>query len=183
MSGAYAPSSRRAWLAAGVGVAVASVGAGLVLRRQQQQARALTEVEQSLWQQKFEQIDGNLLPMSRFQGESLILNFWATWCPPCVEELPLLNAFFQENREKGWQVLGLAVDQAIPVKRFLQHSPLAFPVALAGFAGVELSRSLGNLSGGLPYTVVLGREGGVQHRKMGRLNPADLTAWSDLPGR
>jgi thiol-disulfide isomerase/thioredoxin len=183
MTEAYAPSSRRAWLAAGVGVALAAGGAGLVLRRQQQQARALTEVEQTLWQQKFEQLDGTLLPMSSFQGKALILNFWATWCPPCVEELPLLNAFFQENSTKGWQVLGLAVDQPVPVKRFLQQSPLNFPVALAGFAGVELSRSLGNLSGGLPYTVVLGRGGEVQHRKMGRVNPSDLAAWSGLQTR
>lgn len=180
MNDAAGPSSRRAWLAAGVGVAVAAAAAGLVLRRQQQQARALTEVERALWQHQFEQIDGQLLALESFKGQALILNFWATWCPPCVEELPLLNAFFQENNAKGWQVVGLAVDQANPVKRFLQHSPLSFPVALAGFSGVELSRSLGNLSGGLPYTVVFGRAGEVQHRKMGRLNASDLQAWRSM---
>lgn len=180
MSSPVGRSSRRAWLAAGVGVAVAAAAAGLVLRRQQQQARALTEVEQALWQHQFEQIDGQWLALERFKGQALILNFWATWCPPCVEELPLLNAFFQENNAKGWQVVGLAVDQPNPVKRFLQQSPLSFPVALAGFSGVELSRSLGNLSGGLPYTVVFGRAGEVQHRKMGRINASDLQAWRSM---
>ena len=180
MSDASARPSRRAWLAAGVGVAVAAAATGLVLRRQQQQTRALTEVEQALWQHQFEQIDGQLLQMASFKGQALILNFWATWCPPCVEELPLLNAFFQENNAKGWLVVGLAVDQSNPVKRFLKHSPLSFPVALAGFSGVELSRSLGNLSGGLPYTVVFGRAGEVQHRKMGRINASDLQAWRSM---
>ncbi len=111
----------------------------------------------------------------------MVLNFWATWCPPCVEELPLLNAFFNENRAKGWQVLGLAVDQAAPVTRFLTQSPLAFPVALAGFPGIEVSKSLGNLSGGLPFTVVFGAAGTVLHRKMGKLTPDDLHAWTKLP--
>jgi thiol-disulfide isomerase/thioredoxin len=172
--------SRRGWLAAATGVAAAAVAAGLVLRRQQQSKRELTEVERALWQQQFTQIDGKLLAMSAFQGRPLIVNFWATWCPPCVAELPLLSAFYTENKLKSWQVLGLAVDQAQPVRRFLAQSPLSFPVALAGFPGVELSRSLGNLTGGLPFTVVFDAAGTVQHRKMGQVSAADLQAWQSL---
>lgn len=182
MTGVVVSRSRRAWLGAAAGVALAGTAAGLVWRRSQQQARELTEVEKTFWQLKFVRIDGTELSVSDFRGKPLILNFWATWCPPCVEELPLLNAFFTENQVHRWQVLGLAVDQRAPVTRFLTQSPLAFPVALAGFAGVDLSRSLGNLSGGLPYTVVFGAEGEVLHRKMGRLNPSDLQAWRQLPG-
>jgi thiol-disulfide isomerase/thioredoxin len=172
--------SRRGWMAAALGIAVAAGGAGLALRRTQQQSRALTEVETALWQQTFSQVDGKVLTMAAFKGQPLVLNFWATWCPPCVEELPLLNAFFNENKAKRWQVIGLAVDQLAPVKRFLTQSPLTFPVALAGFPGVELSRTLGNLSGGLPFTVVFGAAGDVQHRKMGKLSAADLKVWSGL---
>jgi len=174
--------SRRGWLAIAAGVAVAAGGTGLALRRSWQQSRELSAVETLLWQQTFSQVDGTVLAMAAFKGKPLVLNFWATWCPPCLEELPLLNAFFSENKAKNWQVLGLAVDQALPVKRFLAHSPLSFPVALAGFPGVELSRSLGNLSGGLPFTVVFGSAGEVQHRKMGKLNSTELQAWSRLQG-
>jgi hypothetical protein len=78
-------------------------------------------------------------------------------------------------------VFGLAVDQAAPVTRFLLQSPLAFPVALAGFPGIEVSKSLGNLSGGLPFTVVFGPTGTVLHRKMGKLTPDDLRTWTQLP--
>lgn len=170
-------STRRAWLGAGVGVAIAAGAAGLVLRRSRQQARELTVAEQAFWQQKFKRLDGSELAMGAFKGQPLILNFWATWCPPCVEELPLLNAFFSENQRHRWQVLGLAVDQPTAVARFLGQSPLSFPIALAGFAGVEVSRSLGNLSGGLPFTVVFAASGEVLNRKMGRVSPADLQAW------
>lgn len=173
--------SRRGWLAAAAGFALAGVGVGLAWRTSQRQLQALSEAEASFWQQQFAQLDGALLTTTALKGKPLVLNFWATWCPPCVEELPLLNAFFSENRAKGWQVLGLAVDQAAPVTRFLAQSPLAFPVALAGFPGIEVSKSLGNLSGGLPFTVVFGSAGTVLHRKIGKLTPDDLRAWAQLP--
>ena len=175
-----AKSTRRGWLAAAAGLGFAGVGAGLVWRSAQRQSSALTEAEGMFWQQQFAQLEGVALSTAGFKGKPLMLNFWATWCPPCVEELPLLNAFFNENKSKGWQVLGLAVDQAAPVKQFLKQSPLDFPVALAGFAGIELSKSLGNLSGGLPFTVVFGASGSVMQRKMGKLTADDLAAWSRM---
>jgi thiol-disulfide isomerase/thioredoxin len=129
---------------------------------------------------EFAKLDGSRLSMAALLGKPLLLNFWATWCPPCVEELPLLSSFHEENAGKGWQVLGLAVDQADPVKRFLAKAPVAFPVALAGVSGIELGKSLGNLSGGLPFTVVFGSDGLVAHRKMGKVAPDDLRAWALL---
>ena len=77
-------------------------------------------------------------------------------------------------------MLGLAVDQLAAVNGFLTKAPVKFPVALAGMSGVALSKSLGNLGGGLPFTVVLGKDGSVLHRKMGRLTPDDLRAWAQL---
>ena len=172
---------RRGWLAAAVGLGLAGVGAGLAWRTYQRESQALSAAEDGFWKQQFAQLDGVMLATTSLKGKPLVLNFWATWCPPCVDELPLLNAFFNENKAKGWQVLGLAVDQAAPVTRFLAQSPLAFPVALAGFPGIEVSKSLGNLSGGLPFTVVFGPEGNVLQRKMGKLYPDDLRAWASLP--
>ena len=118
--------------------------------------------------------------MAALRGKPVLLNFWAPWCPPCVEELPLLSSFYREQSAKGWQVLGLAVDQLVPVQRFLAKAPVPFPVALAGLRGVDISKSLGNLSGGLPFTVVLGSDGQVAHRKMCQVTPDDLRAWALL---
>ncbi len=174
-------TTRRGWVAAAAGLALAGVGAGLAWRTSQRRAVALSAAEQQFWLQQFVQLDGRTLATARLKGKPLMLNFWATWCPPCIDELPLLNAFFTKNKANGWQVLGLAVDQAGPVNRFLSQSPLAFPVALAGFPGIEVSKSLGNLAGSLPFTVVFNAAGQVVHRKMGRLTPDDLNAWAHLP--
>lgn len=171
--------SRRSWLTA-AGVVLTAGGATGVMRRTPDVKAALTPAELAFWQQKFNQVDGSPLATAGFRGKPLVLNFWATWCPPCLAELPLLKAFYAENASKGWQVLGLAVDQVAPVKRFLARSPLVFPVAMAGFEGTDLSRSLGNVSGGLPFTVVFGPAGDVLHRKIGQLTPKDLAAWRQI---
>ena len=111
---------------------------------------------------------------------SLLVNFWATWCPPCIEELPLLDYFYQENKEKSWQVLGLAVDQPSAVRTWLQTRPLNFPVGMAGLNGAELSKSLGNRAGGLPFSVVFGAGGELLHRKIGKVLPEELALWAKL---
>jgi len=172
-------STRRRLLFGAVGAAAGAAGIGLAWW-QGQQASALAPEQAALWQLEFQTPGGGPLAMRSFAGKPLLLNFWATWCPPCVEELPLLDRFFSENSGNGWQVLGLAVDQAAPVNSFLQRMPLRFPVALAGFAGIELSKSLGNLSGGLPFTVVLGAAGAVVHRKIGLVKDEDLQLWRNL---
>jgi thiol-disulfide isomerase/thioredoxin len=132
------------------------------------------------WLTTFDTPSGGKLPMASFQGKPLLVNFWATWCPPCVEELPLINAFYQKNKSKSWQVMGIAADQLKAVNDFMVKFPLSFPVALAGMAGVELSKSLGNLSGGLPFTVIFGRNGTVRHRQIGRVTADHLAAWRAL---
>lgn len=170
---------RRRWLVGAVAGAAALGGIGLAWRTYQPQTMSST-AESALWQLQFATPDGSLLSMASLRGKPVLLNFWATWCPPCVEELPLLSDFYRGNSAKGWQVLGLAVDQLEPVKQFLLRSPVTFPVALAGMPGAEISKSLGNLSGGLPFTVVLGSDGRVAHRKMGRVTPDDLRAWAVL---
>lgn len=171
---------RRAVLAS-VAATAALGGAGLAWWRSQT-ADTLPEVTpvDGLWAMKWDTPQGTVLPMESFRGRPLLLNFWATWCPPCIEELPLINAFYQENKGKGWQVLGLAVDGLTPVQSFLQKMRLDFPIGMAGMSGAELGRGLGNLTGGLPFTVVLGASGQILHRKLGRLNAADLTAWHRL---
>jgi thiol-disulfide isomerase/thioredoxin len=118
--------------------------------------------------------------MQTFRGKPLVLNFWATWCPPCVAEMPLLDGFFRQNRSKGIEVIGLAIDQPSAVRTFLQRTPVGYPVGLAGLGGTELSKILGNESGGLPFTVVVGKDGSMVQRRMGRVSPADLGQWAQL---
>ena len=175
--------NRRNLLYVGTGVAAGLAGAGAAWLKyepgtlQTPQAAAATA---ALWAMSFDSPDGKPQAMSSFKGKRLLLNFWATWCPPCVEELPLLDSFYQEHKGNGWQVLGLAVDQPSMVRRWLQTRPLSFAVGMAGLDGTELSKSLGNLAGGLPFTVVFGASGELLVRKIGKVSQDELASWAKL---
>ncbi len=170
---------RRRWLFAGVAGAAAAAGFGLAWRNGHV-GNGAAGVEQALWDLTFSTPQGGTLAMRSLQGKPLLLNFWATWCAPCVEEMPLLDRFYAENRANGWQVLGLAVDQAGPVTRFLARMPMQFPIALAGFPGIDLSRKLGNTGGGLPFSVLLDGSSRIRQRKIGQLSAQDLQQWQAL---
>lgn len=175
--------NRRNMLYGGVAAAAGLAGAGAAWWKFQPHDVVAGEPEraaESFWQLSFDTPDGQNLPMRSFRGKTMLVNFWATWCPPCVEELPLLDYFYQENRDKNIQVVGLAVDQPSAVRTWLQSKPLHFPVGMAGLAGTELSKSLGNQTGGLPFTVVFGGSGKLLHRKLGKVSPEDLALWAKL---
>ncbi len=191
-TGAPAPTTaslseprRRAWLIGGVAALAAAAGAGVAVWRLRPAGLAPAAADaavQALWQLKLQAPDGQPLALDKLQGKPLLVNFWATWCPPCVEEMPLLDAFFRENSAKGLNVLGLAIDQAPAVQRFLARAPVAFPVAMGGLEGSELGRSLGNTTGGLPFSVLLGADGSIRQRKMGQLTPEILAQWKASAG-
>ena len=169
---AGAARSRR-WAMGAVAVVAAAAGAGFALKRFSPGEADLA----GFWDRSFPTPDGGTLALSSLRGQRLLLNFWATWCPPCVEELPLLSAFYTQNKANGWHLLGLAVDKPAPVNQFLARSPVSFPVALAGMEGVDLSRSLGNAAGALPFSVLFDADGQIRQRKIGQLHEADLVAW------
>ncbi len=177
-AGAVPP--RRRWLYGAAAAVVAAGGAGWAALAWRQGQTSAAAVPAGLWQQSFPTPEGGVLDLQALRGQPLVLNFWATWCPPCVAELPLLSSFSRENAANGWQVLGIAVDQAAAVRTFLDRVPVAFPVALAPQGGIALSRSLGNLARGLPFTVVFGADGQVRHRKMGQITPQNLKDWMAL---
>ena len=178
--------NRRTMLYGGTAAAAATLGAGLAWWQRPAAPVALDvagtvdAVADAFWGLSFDSPAGVPLAMSSFRGKPLLVNFWATWCPPCVEELPLLDFFYQENKAKNWQVLGLAVDQPSAVRTWLQTRPLNFPVGMAGLGGTDLSKSMGNLAGSLPFSVVFGASGAVLHRKIGKVLPEDLAQWVSL---
>lgn len=165
------------YLAAAGGAAL--TGAAFALWRYR-----LTEPEDgalaALWALEAELPTGGIYKLSELKGKPLVVNFWATWCPPCVEEMPLLDAFYRQNSAKGWQMVGLAADNAKSVTKFLGQTPVQFPTPLAGLAGIELSRTLGNLTGALPFTVVINSQGTIALRHMGKLSAEQIAAFAKI---
>ena len=157
--------------AAGAVAALAGVGGALWHDRRR-------APDPAWWARRFATPDGGELAAADFRGRMLLVNFWATWCPPCVREMPLLDRFSQAQRARGWQVLGLAIDAAEPVRDFLRRAPVAYPIALAGPDGVRLLRDLGNNGGALPFSVVFDRGGRIVRRHLGELSEAMLAGWA-----
>ena len=129
------------------------------------------------WSHTVERPDGSPLALARFRGRPLLVNFWATWCPPCIREMPLIDNFARSQGASGWQVLGLAIDKREAVADFLRKQPVSYAIGLAGFEGSQWSRDLGNATGALPFTVVFDAQGQVRQRKLGEVSAAELAAW------
>lgn len=163
--------SRRA-LFVGVGAVAAAAGLGWSLRPK------APPPEATMWTMEFDTPTGARLPMAGLRGRPLVLNFWASWCLPCLKEMPQLDRFHAERAAQGWQVLGLAVDRAEPVRAFLEKRPVRFPVALAGVEGMDLGLHLGNRNGALPFTVIFDAAGRVARTKLGETNFAELSGWA-----
>ncbi len=168
------------------GVAAAAAGIALSWRRHSAEEAPLVAVPgpaappapaADLWSLRFERPAGGELVMAELRGKPVLVNFWATWCAPCIAEMPMLDQFQRDHAAQGWRVVGLAVDNPEPVRDFVKRRNLEFAIGILGFAGSELARELGNNSGALPFSVVFDRQGQPRHRKLGALKPEDLTSW------
>lgn len=168
---------RRGLLFGGVAAVAAVAGAGGAFWRSQSAQRAGDRLDDSFWSQRFERPEGGEVALDALRGKPVLINFWATWCPPCVEEMPMIDAFFRENAANGWQVVGLAIDQPSAVRKFLAKTPVSYPIGMAGLNGTELVKQLGNTAGGLPFTLFIDGGGSVAARKMGKLEAGDLQSW------
>ncbi len=168
---------RRTVLISGAAAIAASAGLGAALWRAHGDGLGTGA---DIWSMRFDAPQGGALELAAWRGKPMLLNFWATWCPPCIVEMPLLDRFHREQQVRGWQVVGLAIDNREPVLEFLSRRPVSFPIGLAGSGGVELARTLGNAGGGLPFSVVFARSGNAVVRKLGVLQSEDLQRWVAL---
>lgn len=117
---------------------------------------------------------GNMQKLSQWQGKFLLVNFWATWCAPCVQEMPELSTLQKDFSKNNVQLIGMGIDSPGNIADFAKKYQISYPLFVAGMEGTELSRQLGNQAGGLPFTVLIGPDGSVLKSYLGRLNIAQL---------
>jgi peroxiredoxin len=119
-------------------------------------------------------LQGNQRRISDWRGKVVLVNFWATWCTPCLREIPALREARRKYGERGFEVLGIAIDEKQAVLRFVAEQQIEYPILEAENGGLELLTSLGNERGGLPFSVVLDRQGMIRLRHLGELTPAQI---------
>ena len=125
-------------------------------------------------------LDDKPVALERYRGKPLIVNFWARWCGPCRVEIPELIAIRKEHKGK-LEVLGIGIeDKADAAKEFAKAYEMDYPVFVARDKGIPLMQALGNTKGGLPFTIVIDRNGQVVQKKMGIMKKADLDAAAEL---
>ncbi len=160
-------------IVAGLVIAAAAGGAGLALyqartageRIADAAPQALTTVPDFT----FSDPEGHPHQSNEWMGKVLVLNFWATWCPPCLQEVPTFVRYQKSYGDKGLQFVGIAVDELDAVRDFRRAHGVNYPLLLGETDAVQLSQRLGDRLSGLPFTVVFDRNGQVRFRQLGEL--------------
>jgi peroxiredoxin len=114
--------------------------------------------------------EGKPQALAQWRGKPIVLNFWASWCAPCVKEMPALSKTQLDFAAQGVQVLGIGIDSPQAIQEFKQKHQISYPLLVGGMEGSELSRSLGNQAGGLPFTILIGSDGKVKKTYLGILH-------------
>lgn len=119
-------------------------------------------------------LDGGVVSVNRWRGKLILLNFWATWCPPCLEEIPLFNRLQDRYGQTGFQVVGVAIDKAQDVIEFRNRVPMNYPVLIGDSDAMAIMQQYGNQYGSLPYSVLINPAGQITAQKLGAFSESEL---------
>jgi len=167
-----------------VAVVFAAAGAYLGLHKEQPAATSAAAAPAAsaaavgpvaaLYGQTLPDAKGVATPLAQYKGKAMLVNFWAPWCAPCVQEMPELSELAAGEAGKKLQVIGIGIDSPSNIAEFSDKYKITYPVLVAGMSGTELSRQFGNTGGGLPYTVLIGADGQIKKTYLGKLKFDEL---------
>jgi thiol-disulfide isomerase/thioredoxin len=171
--------ARRTWLIGTAGAVALAGGIGAALLRTRVEHGAAQEAVAALFTRTFADARGQPQAMAQWRDRWLVLNFWATWCAPCVEEMPTLQQVARDYARRNVAVVGLGIDRPDAIRRFQADLKLDLPLLVAGVDGTALAQALGNPSGALPYTVLISPAGAVVQARLGLIPEPMLRGWLD----
>ncbi|AOF81492.1 ahpC/TSA family protein [Methyloversatilis sp. RAC08] len=167
----------RRTLIAAVVLAAGAAGVWSALSRQPKLDAAATTIGANrLEVLQLADASGTEMPFSAWRGKLLVVNFWATWCPPCREEMPGFSRIAGRLRDRGVQFVGISIDSADNVRQYLQEEAIDYPLLIGGSDAIQISAELGNSAQGMPFTVIFAPDGSVVERKLGTYKEEELEA-------
>jgi thiol-disulfide isomerase/thioredoxin len=122
----------------------------------------------------FPDVSGKIHHSTEWQGKIRVINFWATWCPPCIEEIPEFIKMQKQYGDKGVQFIGIAIEERESVADYLKSIAINYPILIGGIDATALSQQMGNVIGAVPFTVVVNREGQIIHQQPGPLSDEQM---------
>ncbi len=128
----------------------------------------------SFFAAEFPDLDGQSQELRQWQGKTIVVNFWATWCPPCLEEMPELSNLHASYQDQNLIVLGISSDDPGKIREFANQTPVSYPLLSGDIDAMNISESLGNDKGVLPYTVIIAPDGSLLRSYFGLINQALL---------
>jgi thiol-disulfide isomerase/thioredoxin len=121
-------------------------------------------------------VNGQLQSGNQWLGKIVVINFWATWCSPCLKEIPEFIKLQDKYKQEGVQFIGIAIDDLEPVKQYLASINSNYSQLIAGDSGIELSKQFGNTANAVPYTVIIDQTGKIVHKHGGELSSDQLAS-------
>ena len=171
--------SRRSVLVVALVAGIAALSAGIYVGRSDRQPGDATPqgpLAATLFGMTLPDLAGKETSLAQWRGKVLVVNFWATWCAPCREEMPEFVRLQTEFGAKGLQFVGIAVDDADKVRQFATEIGLNYPALVGGYGAMELSKTISNRLMALPFTIIVNRDGSVAHTQLGPLKSDQLRA-------
>ncbi|WP_114689230.1 TlpA family protein disulfide reductase [Polynucleobacter necessarius] len=166
--------NRRQWIMiAAIGL-IALLGGILTSQWISKTGLASDPAVKALFANAWQTPNGKTANTEEWQGKVLVVNLWASWCPPCVEEMPTLDKLQKEFLRQNVLFVGIGIDSPSNIREFLEKNPVSYQIMIGGLEGSNLSKQMGNTQGALPYTIIINAKGKATYSKFGKISEDDI---------